>query len=52
MRGAILYGAGDVRFDERDNPKIIQPTDAIIRMSAACVHRTSKQAIGDSIRAR
>jgi threonine dehydrogenase-like Zn-dependent dehydrogenase len=37
MRGAILYGAGDVRFEERDAPKIIQPTDALIRMSATCV---------------
>src|SRR5215470_15083856 len=37
MRGAILYGARDVRFEERDAPTIIQPTDAIIRISAACV---------------
>ncbi len=26
MRGAILYGAGDVRFDERAPPRITQPT--------------------------
>jgi len=37
MRGAILYGPRDVRFEERDVPKIIQPTDAIIRISATCV---------------
>lgn len=37
MRGAVLYGAGDVRFEERPNPTIIKPTDAIIRMSATCV---------------
>jgi threonine dehydrogenase-like Zn-dependent dehydrogenase len=37
MRGAILYGAGDVRFDEREDPRITQPTDAIIRTSATCV---------------
>ena len=37
MRGAILHGAGDVRFDERETPKITQPTDAIIRTSATCV---------------
>ena len=36
MRGAILYAPGDVRFEERDDPKIIKPTDAIIRMSATC----------------
>lgn len=37
MQGAVLYGPRDVRFEERDNPKIIQPTDAVIRMSATCV---------------
>src|SRR5437667_3732340 len=37
MRGAVLYGPRDVRFEERDVPKIIQPTDATIRISAACV---------------
>jgi threonine dehydrogenase-like Zn-dependent dehydrogenase len=26
-----------VRFEERDDPRIIKPTDAIIRMSATCV---------------
>src|SRR6266700_1960643 len=37
MLGAVLYGPRDVRFEKRDVPKIIQPTDAIIRISAACV---------------
>jgi threonine dehydrogenase-like Zn-dependent dehydrogenase len=37
MKGAILYGTHDVRFEEREEPKIIEPTDAIIRTSAACV---------------
>jgi len=37
MRGAILYAPGDVRFEERDDPRIIKPTDAIINMSATCV---------------
>src|SRR5437660_4452365 len=37
MRGAILYGPRDVRFEERDTPTILKPTDAIIRMSATCV---------------
>ena len=37
MRGAVLYGAGDLRFEERDAPRIIQPTDAVIRMAATCV---------------
>ncbi len=37
MRGAVLYVPGDVRVEERDDPKIIEPTDAIIRLSATCV---------------
>jgi threonine dehydrogenase-like Zn-dependent dehydrogenase len=37
MRGTILYGARDVRFEERDDPRIIEPTDAIIKIAAACV---------------
>src|SRR6266566_2834987 len=37
MRGTMLYGPRDVRFEERPDPTIIDPTDAIIRISAACV---------------
>src|SRR5213080_244750 len=37
MRGAVIYGPRDVRLEERDDPKIIEPTDAIIRLSATCV---------------
>src|SRR6266404_1081652 len=37
MRGAVLYGPRDVRFEEREVPKIIKPTDAVIRTSSACV---------------
>jgi threonine dehydrogenase-like Zn-dependent dehydrogenase len=37
MRGAVLHAPGDVRFEQRDDPKLINPTDAIIRMSATCV---------------
>ncbi|KAE8766171.1 zinc-dependent alcohol dehydrogenase family protein [Georgenia thermotolerans] len=37
MRGAVLYGPGDVRVEERDRPTLVEPTDAIIRVTAACV---------------
>jgi threonine dehydrogenase-like Zn-dependent dehydrogenase len=37
MRGAILHAPYDVRVEQRDDPKIVNPTDAIIRISAACV---------------
>ena len=37
MRGTVLYGPRDVRFEECPVPKIIHPTDAIIRIGATCV---------------
>ncbi|MCC7193211.1 MAG: zinc-dependent alcohol dehydrogenase family protein [Phycisphaeraceae bacterium] len=37
MRGAILYGPRDVRFEDREMPRIEKPTDAVIRMAATCV---------------
>jgi threonine dehydrogenase-like Zn-dependent dehydrogenase len=37
MRGAVLYGPGDVRFEDRETPTIEKPTDAVIRMAATCV---------------
>ncbi|MCW2903150.1 MAG: Alcohol dehydrogenase zinc-binding domain protein [Streptosporangiaceae bacterium] len=37
MRGTVLYAPRDVRSEESDDPKIVEPTDAIIRPSATCV---------------
>ncbi|GAB92876.1 zinc-dependent alcohol dehydrogenase family protein [Gordonia rhizosphera] len=37
MRGVVMYSAGDVRVEERPDPRIIEPTDAIIRLTATCV---------------
>ena len=37
MRGAVLYAPGDVRVEERDDPRIIEPTDAILGLAATCV---------------
>src|SRR5438067_4153063 len=37
MRGTVLYGPRDVRFEDRETPKIVEPTDAIIRISLTCV---------------
>src|SRR5258705_9437508 len=37
MRGSVSYGPRDVRIDERPDPSIIEPTDAVIRLSATCV---------------
>jgi threonine dehydrogenase-like Zn-dependent dehydrogenase len=37
MKGTVLYGPRDIRFEKIDDPKIVEPTDAIIRISATCV---------------
>jgi len=37
MRGTVLYGPGDIRFEDREMPRIEKPTDAVIRMAASCV---------------
>ena len=37
MKGTILYGPRDIRFEDRDEPQIIEPTDAILRLAATCV---------------
>jgi threonine dehydrogenase-like Zn-dependent dehydrogenase len=37
MLVAVLHAPGDVRVEQREEPKIVAPTDAIIRLSATCV---------------
>jgi threonine dehydrogenase-like Zn-dependent dehydrogenase len=37
MKGTVLYGPHDVRFEDVEDPKILAPTDAIIRMAVTCV---------------
>ncbi|GAA2124010.1 zinc-dependent alcohol dehydrogenase family protein [Kocuria atrinae] len=37
MRGVVLHGPGDVRVEEREDPTIQEPTDAVIKIVAACV---------------
>jgi threonine dehydrogenase-like Zn-dependent dehydrogenase len=33
----MLYGPRDIRFEEREAPKIIEPTDVILKLSATCI---------------
>jgi threonine dehydrogenase-like Zn-dependent dehydrogenase len=37
MLATVLHAPGDVRFEEVAEPKIVKPTDAIIRLSATCI---------------
>jgi threonine dehydrogenase-like Zn-dependent dehydrogenase len=37
MRGAVIHRAGDVRVEEREDPAILEASDAIVRTVATCV---------------
>ena len=37
MKGTVLYKPGDIRFEDQPDPKITEPTDAVIRMAVTCV---------------
>src|SRR5512135_3330949 len=37
MKGTVLYGARDIRFEDVPEPTIVEPTDAIVRLSATCI---------------
>ncbi|GGN48938.1 IMP dehydrogenase [Streptomyces albiflavescens] len=37
MRATLMYGAGDVRVEDVPDPKIQQPTDALVRVLRSCV---------------
>lgn len=37
MRATVLHKAGDIRCEEIADPKLILPTDAIVRLSATCI---------------
>lgn len=37
MLGTVLHAPGDIRCEEVAEPKILAPTDAIIKLSASCI---------------
>ena len=37
MHGAVIHSPGDVRYEARPDPVIVEATDAIVRTVAACV---------------
>ncbi|MDS2171468.1 zinc-dependent alcohol dehydrogenase family protein [Nesterenkonia sp. CL21] len=37
MRGVIMDAPGQISVTEREDPQIIDPTDAIVRITAACI---------------
>jgi threonine dehydrogenase-like Zn-dependent dehydrogenase len=37
MRATVMYGAGDVRIETVPDPAVQEPTDAIVRVTRACI---------------
>ncbi|MCD5354580.1 zinc-dependent alcohol dehydrogenase family protein [Kineosporia mesophila] len=37
MRAVVMYAPGDVRVDHTDRPTVVEPTDAIIKLTASCI---------------
>jgi threonine dehydrogenase-like Zn-dependent dehydrogenase len=37
MKATVLHGSGDVRVEEVPDAKVLEPTDAVIRISRACI---------------
>lgn len=37
MLATVMHGPGDVRYEQVEDPKIVKPTDAIIRLAATTV---------------
>jgi threonine dehydrogenase-like Zn-dependent dehydrogenase len=37
MRATVMYGAGDVRIEDVPDAKIIEPTDAVVRVTRGCI---------------
>ena len=37
MRGTVMYAAGDVRIENVPDPKVEEQTDAVIRVTRACI---------------
>src|SRR3954469_18012828 len=37
MQATMIYGPRDIRFEDRPDPTIAKPIDAILRLSATCI---------------
>src|SRR5436309_12769886 len=37
MRATVMYSAGDVRIENVPDPSIVEPSDAIVRVTRACI---------------
>lgn len=37
MKAVVWHGVGDIRLDNVDEPKIQEPTDAIVRLTSSAI---------------
>ena len=37
MRQVVMHAPGEVWVEDREDPTIVEPTDAVIRLSATCI---------------
>jgi hypothetical protein len=37
MRATVMYGAGDVRIESVPDATVVEPTDALVRVTRACI---------------
>jgi threonine dehydrogenase-like Zn-dependent dehydrogenase len=37
MRAPVMYGAGDIRVENVPDARLIEPTDALVRVTRACI---------------
>ena len=37
MKASVYYGKGDIRIEKVPDPKIQDPTDAVVRITHACI---------------
>lgn len=45
MRATVMHGAGDVRIENVPDAKLVDPTDAILRVTRACILRQRPVAV-------
>jgi hypothetical protein len=46
MRGTLIYAPGDIRLEERPDPTIVEPTDAVVRTATAKNYTAGKRLYG------
>src|SRR5919206_3440297 len=47
MQATIMYAAGDVRIEDVPEPSIVEPTDAVVRVTSACICGSDLWPYGD-----